>query len=196
MRRSSGSRLLPGCSHSSGCTCGSPGLFGAMQSSMVSNHWMRRSSSRSAGTKERRPNLWVRTAHAVTGSVSRILYADCSARRSFLLAGHYCPAPATYPKVWRTEQARIAANRELPPYLVLLRVGFTLPRSLLTARCALTAPFHPYRRLATEAVCSLWHWPSITLHDDRPDVIRHTALWSSDFPLHGHAAWLTPTFMS
>jgi len=32
------------------------------------------------------------------------------------------------------------------PYLVLLRVGFTLPRLLPAARCALTAPFHPYRR--------------------------------------------------
>jgi hypothetical protein len=33
-------------------------------------------------------------------------------------------------------------------YLVLLRVGFTLPRLLPAARCALTAPFHPY--LTTE----------------------------------------------
>ncbi len=32
----------------------------------------------------------------------------------------------------------------LLPYLVLLRVWFSLPPSLLTARCALTAPFHPY----------------------------------------------------
>src|ERR1035441_6355329 len=32
----------------------------------------------------------------------------------------------------------------LLPYLVLLRVGFSLPPSLLTERCALTAPFHPY----------------------------------------------------
>ena len=30
------------------------------------------------------------------------------------------------------------------PYLVLLRVGFTLPPVLPPARCALTAPFHPY----------------------------------------------------
>ncbi len=30
------------------------------------------------------------------------------------------------------------------PYLVLLRVGFTLPPLLPAARCALTAPFHPY----------------------------------------------------
>ena len=32
----------------------------------------------------------------------------------------------------------------LLPYLVLLRVGFSLPPPLLAARCALTAPFHPY----------------------------------------------------
>jgi hypothetical protein len=31
-----------------------------------------------------------------------------------------------------------------PPYLVLLRVGFTLPPPFLPERCALTAPFHPY----------------------------------------------------
>ena len=32
----------------------------------------------------------------------------------------------------------------VPPYLVLLRVGFTLPLVLQRERCALTAPFHPY----------------------------------------------------
>jgi len=31
------------------------------------------------------------------------------------------------------------------PYLALLQVGFALPRVLPPARCALTAPFHPYR---------------------------------------------------
>src|SRR5512140_2815283 len=31
-----------------------------------------------------------------------------------------------------------------PPYLVLLRAGFCLPPLLPPARCALTAPFHPY----------------------------------------------------
>ena len=30
-------------------------------------------------------------------------------------------------------------------YLVLLQVGFTVPQLLPVARCALTAPFHPYR---------------------------------------------------
>ena len=50
-------------------------------------------------------------------------------------------------------------------------------------RCALTAPFHPYRlRLRSTAVCFLLHWPSLRLEAEIPDVIRHTALRSSDFP--------------
>jgi hypothetical protein len=32
------------------------------------------------------------------------------------------------------------------------------------------------------AVSSLWHWPSLSLDAQIPDVIRHTALRSSDFP--------------
>ena len=86
----------------------------------------------------------------------------------------------------------------VPPYLVLLRVGFTLPAVLQQQRCALTAPFHPYpdaerassfretgnscESRVAEAVFSLWHWPSRSLDAAIPDVIRHTALRSSDFP--------------
>jgi hypothetical protein len=33
-----------------------------------------------------------------------------------------------------------------------------------------------------EAVCFLWHFPSTGLEPGLPDVIRHTALRSSDFP--------------
>jgi len=32
------------------------------------------------------------------------------------------------------------------PYLVLLPMGFAVPPPLPAARCALTAPFHPYLR--------------------------------------------------
>jgi len=80
------------------------------------------------------------------------------------------------------------------PYLVLLRVGFAMPRTLLPGRCALTAPFHPYRGLAAEAVYSLWHFPSNALEGAVPDVIRHVALWSSDFPLSFRAARANPAF--
>jgi len=45
------------------------------------------------------------------------------------------------------------------PYLVLLQVGFTLPRLLPSLRCALTAPFHPYLEPKFKAVCFLLHFP-------------------------------------
>ena len=44
----------------------------------------------------------------------------------------------------RYAHRRVERSGEIPAYLVLLRVGFTVPRPLLNARCALTAPFHPY----------------------------------------------------
>src|SRR3954451_5916363 len=41
---------------------------------------------------------------------------------------------------------RLAANSpRCRPYSVLLPVGFTMPGPLPDPRCALTAPFHPYR---------------------------------------------------
>jgi hypothetical protein len=42
-----------------------------------------------------------------------------------------------------TRKLRTGHPRALP-YLVLLRAGFCLPPTLRPARCALTAPFHPY----------------------------------------------------
>jgi len=39
------------------------------------------------------------------------------------------------------------AGRSGIPYLALHPMGFSVPRRLRFARCALTAPFHPYRRL-------------------------------------------------
>ena len=41
------------------------------------------------------------------------------------------------------------------PYLVLLPVGFALPRLLPAARCALTAPFHPYPSRRTGGLFSV-----------------------------------------
>jgi hypothetical protein len=92
----------------------------------------------------------------------------------------------------RYAHARQESASAIPAYLVLLRVGFTMRRPLLAARCALTAPFHPYlrrfartglrRTVRSEAVYFLLHWPSSRLHAAVPDVIRHTALRSPDFP--------------
>ena len=49
-----------------------------------------------------------------------------------------------------------------PAYLVLLRMGFTLPLVLPRVRCALTAPFHPYlipinRAIGGYAFCCTFH---------------------------------------
>ena len=48
---------------------------------------------------------------------------------------------------------------------------------------ALPEALQPESRGVAEAVCFLWHWPSTGLYARVPDVIRHTALRSSDFPL-------------
>ena len=68
------------------------------------------------------------------------------------------------------------------PCSVLLRAGFAVPPLSPGGRCALTAPFHPYRRqpCGAPAVCSLWHFPSS--HPDWP-LASALALRSSDFPL-------------
>ena len=151
--------------------------------------------------------------------VSRILSCaviplDAASPRTFIsdLPGGFgvlrtaAPRGALYPWILQSNltvpgrhRCAFCSKRALPPYLVLLRVGFTLPRTLQPGRCALTAPFHPYlgvrpaswsedvhatgklRGLAG-AVCFLWHWPSMGLEAHVPDVIRHTALRSSDFP--------------
>ena len=112
-------------------------------------------------------------------------------------------------------QRPLALQGRFPPYLVLLRVGFTLPRPLqaravrsyrtispLPRRwsfrngertrqagqlgyCVSRVALQRFRRNAegvAEAVSFLWHWPSMGLETHVPDVIRHTALRSSDFP--------------
>jgi ribosomal protein L34 len=57
------------------------------------------------------------------------------------------------------------------PYSVLLPVGFTVPLPLPSARCALTAPFHPCRAYATRrgGLFSV----ALSLGSPPPDVIRH-----------------------
>ena len=62
------------------------------------------------------------------------------------------------------------------PYLVLLPVGFTLPLPLPAARCALTAPFHPYPRTTARrrfAFCGTF--PEVTLAGRYPAPYPHGA---------------------
>jgi len=68
-----------------------------------------------------------------------------------------------------------------PPYLVLLRAGFCLPPTLPPARCALTAPFHPYPHRGSRDAGGMFSVP-LSVKLPCPGVSRRTALWSSDFP--------------
>src|SRR5208282_1667772 len=64
------------------------------------------------------------------------------------------------------------------------------PCVVCPARCITAAAVRSYRTFSplpssvkNRAVCFLWHFPSDGLEPGLPDVIRHTALRSSDFPL-------------
>jgi len=62
-----------------------------------------------------------------------------------------CDAPSRHVLACLASRLRRPLGQaRLPPYLVLLRVGFSLPWTLLPRRCALTAPFHPYLALLAE----------------------------------------------
>ncbi len=54
-------------------------------------------------------------------------------------------------------------------YSVLLPVGFTVPPPLPGSRCALTAPFHPYRRRTVGGLLSV----ALSLGSPPPVVNRH-----------------------
>src|ERR671932_1084275 len=86
------------------------------------------------------------TQSGVSRSVSRVLCRGARAPRD----GHSSGTPVAGRLVQPT---RAAARRPAwargprRPYSVLLPVGFAVPLPLPGARCALTAPFHPCRRM-------------------------------------------------
>ena len=73
-----------------------------------------------------------------------------------------------------TDPGTFAPHR---PYSVLLPVGFALPPALPPARCALTAPFHPYRGCYATRRGGLFS-VALSLGSRPPDVIRHR--WSTE----------------
>jgi len=78
-------------------------------------------------------------------------------RWPFIWATHFCLALATYPRVERSGQL-------LPSYLVLLRMGFTLPARIAPAAVRSYRTFSPLppaqaRKPAPRAVYFLWHFP-------------------------------------
>jgi hypothetical protein len=81
------------------------------------------------------------------------------------------PPHATYPRIWRGSRLiRIAPDPS--SYAVLLPAGFTMPRPLPAARCALTAPFHPYRRTGRTRVIGGLFSVALSLGSRPPAVNR------------------------
>ena len=72
----------------------------------------------------------------------------------------------------------------LLPYLALLQVGFAMPSLLPSPRCALTAPFHPYRPSRACACEDLGGLLSVALSvgSRPPGVTWHLIRRSPDFP--------------
>ena len=111
--------------------------------------------------------------------------------RPFLWDDSYLPPRATYPSKKRCTNT--PGPKAFCPYLVLLRMGFTLQSMSPRSRCALTAPFHPYRL----KFCNLnWRYvfcgtfPKIGFKPTPLDVIQHpvcmepglSSAWHSDRP--------------
>ena len=82
------------------------------------------------------------------------------------------------------------------PYLTLLRVEFTVPRTVTSraVRSYHTLSPLPVLQAAIGGLLSV----ALVVGLRRPDVIWHPALWSPDFPLRNkrsdHPASLTSTF--
>jgi len=86
------------------------------------------------------------------------------------------------------------AGRSPVSYLALHPMGFSVPRRLRFARCALAAPFHPCHATARESEGGrfdfLWHCPSEGLSAFRPRVSQ-----SNGLGLRGIAPFGVRTFL-
>ena len=127
-----------------------------------------RLSARFCGSRTCKPN-----------SVCRIAPAG----RSFLWAAHYCAAQATYPEVVaRRAGTRPGRTRGSLPIWSCSVWGLPCPPhycdggALLPHLFTLTPALPPGRYVFCGTFRQTGFEPGL------PDVIRHTALWSSDFP--------------
>ena len=121
-----------------------------------------------------------RAERAPSGPVSRILSSRSCPEAAIIPLDPGSP-PSSSSRPGDSPRERIRDGRPPSPYLALLRMGFTVPPTLPPGRCALTAPFHPYRPLLRRrrAVCFLWHFPSRRRDRGLPGM---PPVWSSDFP--------------
>src|SRR6478736_2602877 len=136
-----------------------------------------RTAARPTGRREPRER------NAAVKPVSRILFAVASPLRARLWRNDHSSSSGITAGIKQPTRRLRTGRPQPPPYLVLLRAGFCLPPVLPRARCALTAPFHPYPS-AHHRGASKGGMFSVPLSFElpRPGVTRRTALRSSDFP--------------
>ena len=123
------------------------------------------------------------------GPVSRILSA---LRRDGHSSGPRITARLKRPtrRLWRAEPARVPGKAEAslgnPSLFGLAPCGVCPARRITASAVRSYRTFSPLPEPCGPAVCFLWHFPSSDpAHKSAgalPDVIRHTALRSSDFP--------------
>jgi len=116
--------------------------------------------------KARRSSRRALSVFSISRPVSRVLYGGVAPTWQPFLWDASCDAPqAANPDDW-SEENRLSPRH---PYLALLPVGFAVPPPLPDARCALTAPFHPYLIRRSGGLFSV----ALSLGSPPPDVIRH-----------------------
>ena len=98
--------------------------------------------------------------------------------------GSHSSRPAIADGLQQPTRKSSGSGQAILPYLVLLRVGFSLPLRLPATRCALTAPFHPYPRLHAGGTFSVALSVKRVYEPAPPAVNRHAALRRPDFASH------------
>ena len=119
--------------------------------------------------------------------VSRVLYGRGRPRRDGHSSGTPVAGRLEQPTRARrpTDEAPLDARGRQAhrSYSVLLPAGLAVPPTLPPARCALAAPFHPYRCAGPcgprPAVCLLWRFP---WGRPRRTLSGAVSVWSPDFP--------------
>ena len=93
------------------------------------------------------------------------------------------PSRATYPEA-RAGSPQLLPQTPAGVLLVLLQVGFAVPRLSPIARWSLTPPFHPYpdRDPRGERYPGGLFSVALSRGSPRVGVTHHLALWSPDFP--------------
>jgi hypothetical protein len=122
--------------------------------------------------------------------VSRILFDRADARSCDHFSGPIVANRLKQPTRGCIGLRRCALWPGLSAYLALLPVGFALPPESPPARCALTAPFHPYRKTALRPSPGGIFSVALSVGLLRLDVIKHRALQGGL-----HRFWAVRTFL-